>query len=107
MLAAAPAWFADNVVPIIIVTLVVLTLLVVRMVQKAVMRAVLLGLIVVVAGLSYLNREELKECATTCSCSLAGQDVTVPACEEEIRSEERRVGKEWVSTCRSRWSPYH
>src|SRR3546814_17773796 len=24
-----------------------------------------------------------------------------------IRSEERRVGKESVSTCRSRWSPYH
>src|SRR3546814_19814644 len=23
------------------------------------------------------------------------------------RSEERRVGKESVSTCRSRWSPYH
>src|SRR3546814_20552062 len=23
------------------------------------------------------------------------------------RSEERRVGKEWVSTCRSRWSAYH
>src|SRR3546814_13006463 len=22
-------------------------------------------------------------------------------------SEERRVGKECVSTCRSRWSPYH
>src|SRR3546814_3160180 len=26
---------------------------------------------------------------------------------EVIRSEERRVGKECVSTCRSRWSPYH
>src|SRR3546814_14146059 len=25
----------------------------------------------------------------------------------ERRSEERRVGKERVSTCRSRWSPYH
>src|SRR3546814_2665894 len=28
----------------------------------------------------------------------------IHACE---RSEERRVGKECVSTCRSRWSPYH
>src|SRR3546814_13915646 len=27
------------------------------------------------------------------------------ACDR--RSEERRVGKECVSTCRSRWSPYH
>src|SRR3546814_14843323 len=25
----------------------------------------------------------------------------------DVRSEERRVGKECVSTCRSRWSPYH
>src|SRR3546814_11834522 len=24
-----------------------------------------------------------------------------------MRSEERRVGKECVSTCRSRWLPYH
>src|SRR3546814_12906400 len=27
--------------------------------------------------------------------------------EQSGRSEERRVGKECVSTCRSRWSPYH
>src|SRR3546814_7558176 len=27
--------------------------------------------------------------------------------EGATRSEERRVGKECVSTCRSRWSPYH
>ena len=26
---------------------------------------------------------------------------------DDARSEERRVGKECVSTCRSRWSPYH
>src|SRR3546814_974916 len=28
------------------------------------------------------------------------------ACGLYMRSEARRVGKEWVSTCRSRWSPY-
>src|SRR3546814_19412328 len=27
--------------------------------------------------------------------------------QREARSEERRVGKEWVSTCRYRGSPYH
>src|SRR3546814_1584516 len=27
--------------------------------------------------------------------------------ERSLRSEERRVGKECVSTCRSRWSPDH
>src|SRR3546814_15240937 len=30
-----------------------------------------------------------------------------PIGEAVARSEERRVGKECVSTCRSRWSPYH
>src|SRR3546814_7411883 len=29
------------------------------------------------------------------------------SCANVDRSEERRVGKECVSTCRSRWSPYH
>src|SRR3546814_20151078 len=33
-----------------------------------------------------------------------GVDVTMDLFD---RSEERRVGKECVSTCRSRWSPYH
>src|SRR3546814_6547705 len=35
--------------------------------------------------------------------------IDVPGVDEPItsRSEERRVGKEGVSTCRSRWSPYH
>src|SRR3546814_6228346 len=32
---------------------------------------------------------------------------TVQRCLCLLRSEERRVGKECVSTCRSRWSPYH
>src|SRR3546814_11644022 len=31
----------------------------------------------------------------------------LPGRIEAIRSEERRVGKECGSTCRSRWSPYH
>src|SRR3546814_11952571 len=42
-------------------------------------------------------------------------DVVVVALDDRVerldglldRSEERRVGKECVSTCRSRWSPYH
>src|SRR3546814_15779385 len=35
------------------------------------------------------------------ACTVLG--LSIPA----FRSEERRVGKECVSTCRSRWSPYH
>src|SRR3546814_20091930 len=36
------------------------------------------------------------------------QDVAFISRRHELtRSEERRVGKECVSKCRSRWSPYH
>src|SRR3546814_1281326 len=36
------------------------------------------------------------------------ENFTVKAGAQRVaRSEERRVGKECVSTCRSRWSPYH
>src|SRR3546814_15022466 len=44
---------------------------------------------------------------------MLGHEHTVPGLSDggahvgTIRSEERRVGKECVSTCRSRWSPYH
>src|SRR3546814_3589229 len=47
-------------------------------------------------GLRWLRRErdavELREAAVEA---------------DVVRSEERRVGKECVRTCRSRWSPYH
>src|SRR3546814_11056448 len=36
-----------------------------------------------------------------------GENVRVDQFDDPTRSEERRVGKECVSTCRSRWSPYH
>src|SRR3546814_18043455 len=38
-------------------------------------------------------------------CAARHDDVAAAAVH--LRSEERRVGKECVSTCRSRWSPYH
>src|SRR3546814_1075916 len=38
---------------------------------------------------------------------LAAGRLLDPRHRHAIRSEERRVGKECVSTCRSRWSPYH
>src|SRR3546814_14148984 len=36
-----------------------------------------------------------------------GQEGVTRCLERMARSEERRVGKECVSTCRSRWSPYN
>src|SRR3546814_15519030 len=39
--------------------------------------------------------------------AVAARHPGVPHASHMVRSEERRVGKECVSTCRSRWSPYH
>ena len=36
-----------------------------------------------------------------------GADIVIEATGLFLRSEERRVGKERISLCRSRWSPYH
>src|SRR3546814_8959389 len=38
---------------------------------------------------------------------IAGKAVAFKEALAPERSEERRVGKECISTCRSRWSPYH
>src|SRR3546814_13478434 len=41
-------------------------------------------------------------------CQVPGvREQVLVATDAQQRSEERRVGKECVSTCRSRWSPYH
>src|SRR3546814_15822738 len=37
----------------------------------------------------------------------SGAPAGLPLEKGTNRSEERRVGKECVGTCRSRWSPYH
>src|SRR3546814_14053339 len=39
--------------------------------------------------------------------TLYNENQVMPPMPDGVRSEERRVGKECVSTCRSRWSPYH
>ena len=39
--------------------------------------------------------------------ALVSGEVDFAAIGGAHRSEERRVGKECVTTCRSRWSPYH
>src|SRR3546814_11324737 len=46
--------------------------------------------------------------SSTSSILLSGslEDVQAALSGNRDRSEERRVGKECVSTCRSRWAPY-
>src|SRR3546814_20790777 len=51
--------------------------------------------------------EELGK-ATGAQCVAIRRDLfDVDGAQQLIRSEERRVGQECVSTCRSRWSPDH
>ena len=47
------------------------------------------------------NGDVYEKC-TVCPCTYVNHPIPCAT-----RSEERRVGKECVSTCRSRWSPYH
>jgi hypothetical protein len=85
MLAATPAWFADNVAQISVGTLLVLTVLVIRLVQKVALRMVLVGLIVVVGLFVYVNRAPLTACAKTCECEIAGKHITVPTCDPDLK----------------------
>src|SRR3546814_11169748 len=51
--------------------------------------------------------EPPREPSRISSTSSQGWKWIAAAARAAARSEERRVGKECVSTCRSRWSPYH
>src|SRR3546814_17414613 len=60
-------------------------------------------------GLDPTDHIFLKRTAKAADAAFAIGAVDNQFCHEAVvigRSEERRVGKECVSTCRSRWSPY-
>src|SRR3546814_12176031 len=57
--------------------------------------------------LGMLNSDKLDIVIGRTSVSQHADNYDYVHLAEEDRSEERRVGKECVSTCRSRWSPYH
>ena len=49
------------------------------------------------------GQTEAPVCSCTDKCVAGSVNTACPVCSVNMRSEERRVGKE----CRSRWSPYH
>src|SRR3546814_5461103 len=55
--------------------------------------------------LEYTNLNPDEHVARTMAAVKAWHDAH--RADAQPRSEERRVGKACVSTCRSRWSPYH
>src|SRR3546814_19784336 len=53
------------------------------------------------------GRTHLMSPAMVAAAAVTGRLTDVRTLAAEERSEERRVGKEWVSTGRSRWAPMH
>src|SRR3546814_10280468 len=56
---------------------------------------------------SLLGEQGLQLQAELIGLALQAAQLALIRQQLEQRSVERRVGKEYVSTCRSRWSPYH
>src|SRR3546814_10761993 len=56
---------------------------------------------------AYQNADYAKQYTDLVARVLAAEQALHPDAKPRLRSEERRVGKECVSTCRSRWSPSH
>src|SRR3546814_12022232 len=59
------------------------------------------------AAYEHLRDAILDQLAAVGPVDLVALSLHGAMCAVGYRSEERRVGKECVSTCRSRWSPYH
>src|SRR3546814_2314166 len=61
------------------------------------------------AGIRLASTWDRSRVTASCSCrsSAVITVMVLGSADSESRSEERCVGKECVSTCRSRWSTYH
>lgn len=83
LLAAAPYEdFVRDRSPILAaVFLLLLALLVIRLVVKTMTRLILLGTLTLLVLGVYVERNNIQECTQTCSCSVVGVDVTLPACD--------------------------
>src|SRR3546814_993659 len=60
-----------------------------------------------VGGIRFIPLSDQLEAIARMTKAVPGSYITMVQPRNGMRSEERRVGKECVSTCRSRWSPYH
>lgn len=87
VLAAFPDWLSENLSLFSVVSLGAVALLVMRLVQKAFVRMILLGLLVGAAFFIYANQTQLELCAKTCQCRIIRQDVEVPVCSPKFPGE--------------------
>lgn len=91
VLAAPPAWFADNLTQIALAALAVTTLVLLRLVQKTTTRLVAFAVLAGLALFVFVNRGPLRACAQTCECRIADRDIDVPFCETDITLSRSRA----------------
>lgn len=66
-----------------IVVVLVLAFLVMRMVQKMVLRVVLIGALAGLGVYAWSERASLEDCRADCACTFAGFEVDVPGCPDD------------------------
>lgn len=83
ILAAAPyeEFVRDNSPVLAVVFCLLLALLVVRLVVRTMTRMILLGTLLLLVLLVYVERDNIQDCTQTCDCAIAGFDVELPACD--------------------------
>lgn len=86
ILAAAP--FEDfirrNIPVLSLVFILLLALLALRLIVKTMTRVVVLGFLALLVIFVYVERDNINECAQTCTCTIAGFDAELPACDPKI-----------------------
>ena len=71
----------------IIIILVMVAGLVLWIVQKMVMRVIVLGLLIGIGVFVWYERDSLKDCGPpSCSCKLLNWDVHTPGCPDPVKS---------------------
>ena len=86
ILAAAPFedFVRDNSPVMAGIICVILGILVIRLIVNTMTRMILLSLLLLMVIFIAAEHEAITECAQTCECRLAGQDVSVAFCNPEL-----------------------
>ena len=82
LLAAAPHWLSENMLPIGVVALLVLCLLALGLLHGLVVKVMALLLLSTVGSIVYINRDEVQTCGHLCKCHIF-VDLEVPWCKPD------------------------
>lgn len=101
--AALPSWLDPELMRWIIVAalalLALLLLMVLRFVQRFVTRFLLLAILVGLGVSLWFQREDLRDCALRCECTLYGQEIVIPV--DQLPAELRELDSNGLARCLS------